>query len=256
VFLELVSLYFRVFGRGENLLILQVMNWGYILTGAGLLLAFLGLVFKLVIDRKEATIQKLNTDFTSLQRQLSEAKENSPDARAGRLLKKIGILDKDIELLSQDHAKNEQALSEKVEELEKTNQELEKLKVEIERANELLEEASYYKEQFACPWCSGEVTEIFGDDEEYRSYNCGYSYGPNGNYPCPYDPEYPKIEDYALEIRKLGSDKFFCVPKAKNKNAHKLSLQPQGGSTEDEAKQKIIDNYNRLLPKRLRGLQI
>lgn len=232
------------------------MNWGYVFAGAGLLLAFLGLLFKLVLDRKEATIQKLNTDISSLQRQLSEAKDNAPDARAERLLKKIGILEKDIELLSKDHAKNEQALVEKVEELEKTNQELENLKQQVERTNELLDEASYYKEQFGCPVCGAELTTLAGEDVEVRVYACGNTSGPEQDYPCPYDPEFPTLDDYTLEVKTISPNRVMCRPKPKTKNGYKLTLQPQFADTEEEAKQKIITNYERSLPKKFKQPQV
>lgn len=219
------------------------MNWAYIIGGASFTLGVLALLFKLVLDRKEATIQKLNTDISSLQRQLSEAKDNTPDARAERLLKKIGILDKDIELLSKDYAKNEQELIQKVEELEKTNQELENLKKQVERTNELLDEASYYKEQFACPHCGAEVTTIAGEDEEVRFYSCGLAWGPSYNHPCPHDPDFPKLEEYELVTRQNAPDIWWCSPKPKTKMARMLTLDSKTGKTEEEARQNVMKDY-------------
>lgn len=229
------------------------MNWAYIIGGASLTLGVLALLFKLVLDRKDATIQNQNTNIDWLQQRLRDAEGNSPDATAQRLLKRIAILEKDIEILSEDQAKNEQTIREKIDELTTANEELQTLKDQIERANEVLEEATYFKEQFGCPTCGAELTTLAPEEEEVRAYACGNTSSPNGEYPCPYDPEFPKLEDYHLEVRQLSSGKFFCNPKAKNRNAHKLTLQPQAGETEEEAKQKIADNYQRLLPKNLRA---
>jgi hypothetical protein len=171
------------------------MNWAYIIGGGSLTLGFLGLMFKLVIDRKDATIQNQTTHIGWLQQQLQDAQDNSPDATAERLLKKITVLETDIEILSTDQIKNEQTILEKINELTTANEELQTLKDQIERANELLEETTYYKEQFSCPTCGAEVTTIAGEDVEYRDYACGSSSGPNGQHPCPHDPEFPKFED-------------------------------------------------------------
>ena len=226
------------------------MNWAYIIGGGSLALGVLALMFKLVIDRKDATIQSQNTNIAWLQQRLKDAEDNSPDATAERLLKRITVLEKDIDILSQDKTINEQTILEKTNELNTTNEELQTLRGQIERANELLEEATYYKDEFSCPTCGAEVTTIAGEDVEFRVYACGSSNGPDRQYPCPYDPEFPKFEDYNLEVRKLPSGKFFCNPKPKNKNAYKLTLQPQAGATEEEAKQKIKTNFERLLPKK------
>ena len=232
------------------------MNWAYIIGGASLTVGVLALLFKLVLDRKDATIQNLNTNVGWLQQRLKDAEDNSPDATAERLLKKITVLEKDIEILSEDQAKNEQTIIEKIDELTTTNEELQTLKEQIERANQLLEEATYYKEQFGCPICGAELTTLAGEEEEVRAYACGNSSSPNGEYPCPYDPEFPKLEDYELQIKSLTSNRFMCSPKPKNRNACKLTLQPQVGDSEEEAKQKIRSNFERLLPKTLKQTRL
>lgn len=232
------------------------MNWAYIIGGASLTLGLIALLIKLVLDRKDATIQTLNTNVNWLQQQLKEAQNNSPDARAERLLKNTTILEKEIELLSEDQAKNEQIIAEKVNELTTTNEELKKLKTQIERAEEILGNFEYLQEQFCCPHCGGELTTLAGEDVEYRSYSCGDSSGPNGEYACPYDPEFPKLEEYDFAIEQLSSGTFVSQPKPKTKNARTLTLHFHSGATEDEVIRKIKSNYERFAPKILKEPQV
>ncbi|HEX5701848.1 MAG TPA: hypothetical protein VFX97_01360 [Pyrinomonadaceae bacterium] len=216
------------------------VNWSYIIIGgAGLQIALLTLVYTLTARRSDGAIKALEAHNKWLKEQLDQANNNAPDVLVERQKKRIEQYKEELEQLSNDYEANKALIEVKV--------------AELERAEELLGELEYYKDQFACPTCGAELTTLAGEEEEVRAYACGSTSSPNGEYPCPYDPEFPRLEDYNREVRQLASGKFFCNPKAKNKNAYKLTLQPQGGETEEEAKQKIANNYQRLLPKNLRG---
>lgn len=213
-------------------------------------------LYRLLVEQKEATIQLLKEKNQWLEQQLAQAKDTRPDVLAERLSKRNALQKEELEQLSKEFEANhvtQEKVKAKEEELATTLSNIAELKSQLERAEEVLGELEYYKDQFGCPSCGAELTTLAGQEEEYRAYSCGRTSGPNGDYPCPYDPEFPKFEDYELEIRQLASGKFFCNPKAKNKNAYKLSLQGQPGETAEEAKQKIKTNYERFLPKRLHG---
>jgi hypothetical protein len=214
------------------------MNWAYIIIGGATVeIALLMLVYHLTARRSDSVVKGLEGHNKWLKEQLEQAQNNAPDILVERLSKVVAQYKKELEQLSHDYEANQAAREE--------------LKIKLERAQELIGDLEYYKEQFACPHCGAELTTLAGEDEEYRAYSCGYTSGPEGNYPCPFDPEFPKLEDYEFEIRKTASGKVFCNPKAKNRNAYKLSLQGQSGETEQEAREKIIKNYQRFLPKRL-----
>ena len=213
------------------------MNWPYIIIGgAAAQIALLMLVYHLTARRSDGTIKALETHNNWLKEQLDQANNNAPDILVERQKKRIEQYKEELEQLSKDYEANKVVIEQKA--------------GELERAEELLGELEYYKDQFACPICGAELTTLAGDEEEVRVYACGSTSSPNGDYPCPYDPEFPRLEDYTLEVLQTAAGKFFCKPIAKNKNAHKLTLQAQSGATEEEAKQKIAINYQRLLPKK------
>lgn len=215
------------------------MNWAIYLTTVGLVLTTAGVLHQLLIKKKDATIETLTEKNKWLQEQLDQANNNAPDILVERQKKRIEQYKEELEQLSKDYEANKVLIEEKV--------------TELERAEELLGELEYYKDQFACPICGAELTTLAGDDEEVRAYACGNTSSPNGVYPCPYDPEFPKLEDYTLEILQIAAGKFFCKPIPKNKNAHKLTLQAQAGETEEETRRRIANNYQRLLPKKKRA---
>lgn len=223
-----------------------------VLTVAGLVVALIIWLHNVLVKRKEAIIESLKEDVGRYKLQLDEAKNASPDILAERYKKKIDRYESELqELMAEGETKNAE-IHEKADALERERANVAILTEQMQKASQILEDAEYYKEQFSCPHCGAELTTLAGDEEEYREYHCGNRSGPNGTYPCPEDPEFPKLEDYEFETRQLSSGKFFCNPKAKNRNAYKLSLQPQSGATEAEAKQNIIKNYERSLPERLR----
>lgn len=106
------------------------------------------------------------------------------------------------------------------------------------------EEYEYLKDTFSCPYCNAEVTTL-GDSEygNYAAYSCGYSFGSNYSSPCPYDPDFPTLDQYNLEL-KLHRDQWYCFAKPETKNAQKLKLDSTWGKTEEQARQRMKDQYN------------
>lgn len=219
------------------------MNWAIYLTTVGLIIAVAGFLHQLLIKKKDATIETLTENNRWLERQLAAAKENSPDVLAERLSKRVTLLQAEIERLSEDQNKNELLIKHKEEELASTKTEIAELQVQIAKAEGVLDELEYLKEQFACPYCGAELTTLGGDDVEVRAYACGYTTGYHDS-PCPHDPDLPKFEEYELETKYDEKRKlWFCYPKEKTKNAHKLSLDNRFGKTEEEAMHRVLDEY-------------
>jgi hypothetical protein len=225
-------------------------------TQIGSIVAFISSLFvlyRLLVQQKDATIEVLKEKNTWLQDRLETAKLNSPDVLADRLSKRISILSEELKQLSEDHDANQSVIQKKEAEFAATNTEVADLKAQIERAQEVLAEAEYFREQFGCPHCGAEVTFLGGEDVEMRIFGCGYI---NGEYshPCPFDPNFPQLEDYELETKyddKRGV--WFCSPKPKTDMANELPLANHWAKTEEEARQKVIARYNyeaRNVPKR------
>lgn len=228
------------------------MNWTYIIiAGSGVTVALLALIFQLrirhkdvIVRGKDATIETLTEKNKWLQEQLDLAKEDSPDVVAERLSKRVTLLEDEIERLSEDQDKNEALIKSKEAELDKAKEEVGDLKSQIETAYEILGELEYFKEQFGCPYCGSELTTLAGDEEEYRSYSCGYIDSASRSSPCPHDPDFPKLEDYELDTQfNERTNLWYCFPKAKKANAKKLELGPQWGHTEQEAKERVINSH-------------
>jgi hypothetical protein len=216
------------------------MNWPYtIIGGAGVQIALLTLVYTLTARRSDATIKALEAHNKWLKEQLDHASANAPDIVVERQKKRVEQYKEELEQLSKDYEANKILIQQK--------------QKELERAEELLDELEYFKEEFGCPTCGAKLTTLAGDEVEFRDYACGKTSSQDMDYPCPHDPEFPKFDDYNFEVREAASGKFFCHPKPKNRNAYKLTLQPQSGTTAEEAIQKIRTNYERLVPKNLKG---
>lgn len=85
-----------------------------------LFIVALFVLYRLLVDQKEATIQLLKEKNEWLQKQLDVAKESSPDVVMKTLNHRIKILTDEIERLSKDKVVNEDLIKEKSEQLEKT----------------------------------------------------------------------------------------------------------------------------------------
>src|SRR5260370_32056473 len=164
-------------------------------TQIGSVVAFISslfILYRLLVQQKDATIEVLKEKNTWLQDRLETAKLNSPDVLADRLSRRISILSEELKQLSEDHDANQSAIQEKEAELAATKIEVADLKTQIKRAQEVLAEAEYFREQFGCPHCGAEVTFLGMEDIEMRIFGCGYI---NGEYshPCPFDPNFPQL---------------------------------------------------------------
>jgi SMC interacting uncharacterized protein involved in chromosome segregation len=74
-------------------------------------------LYRLLVEQKEATIQLLKEKIDWLHKQLDTAKENSPDVLMERLNDRVKVLTDEIERLSKDKVANEAVIKEKSEKL-------------------------------------------------------------------------------------------------------------------------------------------
>jgi len=220
---------------------------------AGFILAVLVFLHTLLVKRKEATIEGQDKEITRLKLLLDEAKNNSPDILAERYKRKIGRYEAELKELMSESEANSVAIKEKEAALQIERANVAALTEQMNRANEILEDYQYLKEQFSCPHCGAETTTLAPTEFDfYTAYACGYSTGGGyHNCPCPRDPEFPTFDEYEFEIRQTNT-RWICIAKPKTKRAEKLHLDNMWGTTSDEAKTRVIQQYNSKAPKNKR----
>jgi len=124
---------------------------------------------------------------------------------------------------------------------------------------DLQDELEYVKAElssYQCPYCDAPLTErtYLPKDPELEgaevaeSFACGYTaFDGNMKYPCPEDERFPKLDEYEIQIKENPLERLryqaFLIPKTDN--ARRLFFDPQMGHTEEEAKQRIIDMYDK-----------
>lgn len=206
-----------------------------------LFISSLFVLYRVLVQQKDATIDLLREKNLWLNDQLAIARESKPDVLLDSLEKRLQATQTELERLNTDSEKNAALILEK----------------ENERA-ELLEEIADLRERLdECPHCGAELVMksegIDGLEYENKSYACGYLTGEH-NHPCPFDPNYPKLEEYDLETKyDERRETWYCYPKPKTKMAELLELDNKWGKTEDEAIRRVIAEYEfyaRKVPRR------
>ncbi len=128
----------------------------------------------------------------------------------------------------------------------------------LKRIEKLEEELSETKEElsvYKCPYCgaplstTGYVELDEHTEDTVEVFACGYSTGGWNERPCPSDPKFPRLEDYEFKITETQTQwgtEYVCHALAKTDMARRVSLMPQPGRTRDEAKQSVVEWYERL----------
>jgi hypothetical protein len=129
------------------------------------------------------------------------------------------------------------------------------IRAELDSVQEELEEARERLSEVTCSYCGAPIVAQGSfpvsehDDGDYTSYACGRYESSDGlDHPCPLDPDFPKLEEYELVLKENSKEpvlKWSCIPKPKTRNARLLGLRSEYGCTEEEAKQRVVDRYNR-----------
>jgi len=159
---------------------LETLFW----TQIGSIITFivtLFILYRLLVEQKDATIQMLKENISILKDQLSDARANSPDALARALHDRTKILEEELKRLSSDRGSSLKAIKRKEGELESFKQQLEELKSQVKMAKLLLTDIICPK--FGAPMSrrdyASESVEYHGSDydvdHEYSEYECGFS---------------------------------------------------------------------------------
>jgi hypothetical protein len=132
-------------------------------------------LYRLLVETKDATIQLLKEKTAALESALATAREAGPDALAERLGARVKLLTGELERLSVDEERNAAAIHEKESELQGVRDQLSELQDQMERAKDLMSE-------YFCPDCGAAMSV-----REYHSESVWY----NG---CDVDVDHECIE--------------------------------------------------------------
>jgi hypothetical protein len=116
-----------------------------------------------------------------------------------------------------------------------TGEAIDQLQAEIDQLTDELNE-------YRCPHCGSSVSEKIGGLDIFE---CGYQTDGSPVRPCPFSPNFPRLEDYNLEIRHSDSE-YTCYALPKTDAARRVDLRDGFGRTADEARECIIEYYNYL----------
>ncbi len=106
-----------------------------------------------------------------------------------------------------------------------------------------------------CPYCEAPLVDMFRsyDDSDPNQadidiFECGHVSGGHDPQACPHDPAFPALTDYELKCEAAGADTWFCFPIPTTAAAKRHHLGGEGGPTESEARNRLIERYNRGAP--------
>lgn len=139
------------------------------------------MVYRVLVQQKDATINLQKENITFLKDQLAEAKAQSPDVLAQRLSGRVKLLEEELARMGEDKSSTEEQIKAKEQELEGARINAEELSKQVLHARDLLSD-------FLCPECGAplaarsyqsESVEYRGReldvDHEYTEFACGYS---------------------------------------------------------------------------------
>lgn len=121
----------------------------------------------------------------------------------------------------------------------------------LQELQEELEDLRYELSEYRCPHCQAPISERhnipndddFNDGGVGEEFQCGYQTLDDGMIsPCPSDPEFPKFDDYDLELRQ-SDGQWICSARPKTKMAQCLSLWKVVAWTEQEAREQMLRRY-------------
>jgi len=135
------------------------------------------------------------------------------------------------------------------------------LQREIDRVRKDLEEVREELAEYRCPYCGAamisRVDAPADPEEKYwdirENFECGYQvFGGSIERPCPYDPKFPKFEEYELKCYHSPDEPhrpWQCYAIGKTDMARRLQLRPGYGRTREEAEASIREWYDRYAKK-------
>ena len=124
----------------------------------------------------------------------------------------------------------------------------------ISRARSEARQLNEELQEYRCPFCRAPLAERGGawvGTEHYglhEVFDCGYhTLDSCVESPCPSDPKFPRFEDYDLQFHPASAsgNLWVCIALPKTEMARKLSLGAASGSTEEVAKERLRETYDR-----------
>jgi len=131
------------------------------------------------------------------------------------------------------------------------------LRAELQETQDELEHTKEELSEYRCSICQAPITsqdynvplseDVYGFVVTYACGRCdtdGY-----GARPCPSDPKFPKFEEYELQFKEHASEptwKWSCFAVGKTLMAKQVSINHAMGQTMEEAKKRLIENYDRV----------
>lgn len=137
-------------------------------------------LYRVLVEQKDATIQFQKENIAHLKDQLTEAKSQSPDVLAQSLSNRVKRFEEEFKRLEQDKSSTQEQIEAKEVELNQAREDAEELTKKVLHARELLSD-------FLCPHCGAplaerayhsEIVEHQGReidaDHEYTVFECGH----------------------------------------------------------------------------------
>ena len=153
-------------------------------TQIGSIVAFivaLFVLYRVLAEQKDATIQLLRETVATLKDQLAEARNATPDVLAQTLAARVKLLETELARVSTDHTSSQEQVRAAESALREARENAEELAKQVRTAYELLAE-------YSCPTCGAPLVvrehhsehvayqgREFDVDREYIAYECGYS---------------------------------------------------------------------------------
>lgn len=158
---------------------IEIIFWTQIASIVGFVVASF-ILYRLLVEQKDATIQVQKENIAYLKDQLTEAKAQSPDVLAQRLASRVKLFEEEVKRLEQDKSSTQEQVNAKEVELNRARKEAEELTRKVLLARELLSD-------FLCPRCGAPLAEKachsesveyqgreIDVDHEYAAFECGY----------------------------------------------------------------------------------
>lgn len=124
-------------------------------TQVGSIVAFivaLFILYRLLVEQKDATSQVQKENIAYLKDQLVEAKSQSPDVLAQKLSNRVKLFEEEVKRLDEDKSSTQEQVKAKEAELKQAREEAEQLTKKVLHARELLSD-------FLCPHCGAPLAE-------------------------------------------------------------------------------------------------
>ena len=158
---------------------IEIVFWTQIASIIGFVVV-LFILYRLLIEQKDATINLQKENIAYLKDQLTEAKLQSPDVLAQKLASRVKLFEDEVKRLDEDKTSTKEQVNAKEAELNRAREEAVELTKKVLHARELLSD-------FLCPHCGAplaqrayhsELMEYQGReidvDHEYTAFECGY----------------------------------------------------------------------------------